>query len=499
MSSCSFASYLSMRCNAVAAAASAGSPSSSHNGSMGGGAMTAGSFHPSPPMAPHSALPHHFLSPLDLSDAGSPNKRQRNTSPDHRDSAPSSASILRPDAVSYFGFASSSSSPPSSHILAPTPCASSLASTPCAPRSILCTPSSPSRFVHFLCSPPFPELTGSSSNRSTSPSSPYTSPPCSRPLSRRSSTSKSVRFARCTNASVFPTHSTEEYDRSPIVPTGESESLELKRTDDDDDDGGWVQCHVRDKKRAQQDKDAAHQAAIQAAAVAAGAKLPKHSPAMENPVEGVHGLIEGGFFVGDSAERDGCHPALQPPRSPSLEPTPMATIPPPTTGVHCVATAVIPEVEDDEQLEFEDEGMVVDDSTESASDESHGSANVPALVRTGSMSDDDDSSANGSSSAHSADDFALRSSSPDGTGLDSEAAMRAACEAGMADQEPRIRRGSATSSDGGYGASEDGGSSDTVGEKERKKAECRKRFGLCAFGKVSRSELFASHDSLGGF
>ncbi|GAA5886498.1 hypothetical protein JCM6882_001658 [Rhodosporidiobolus microsporus] len=483
MSSCSFASYLSMRVNAVASAASNGSTGGGNGAAVAAAPSSSSShgFHLPSALPPHAHLP----SPLDLSDAGSPHKRQRNTSPDH--SAPSSASTLRPEANSYFAFAASNASITTIH--APTP-SSSTSSTPCAIRSILCTPSSPSRFATLLAPPSFRSgSTFSLFARSTSPSSPYTSPPCSRPLSRRSSTSKSVRFARCTNASVFPTHSTDEYDRSPIVPTGVSESLELKRTDDDDDDGGWVQCHVRDKKRQQQqDKDAQQQAAIQAAAVAAGAKLPKHASAMENPVEGVHGLIEGGFFVGDSAERDGAHPAL------AAASSSLSTV---AAAAAVDTPPAIPEVEDDEQLEFfEDEGMVVDDSTESASDESHStttSSAVPRLVRTGSLSDDDSSSVSAGSSSESA----LRSSSPDGTGLDPDAAMHAAYGS-----QPRIRRGSATSSDGGgAGSAEEGaaGEPPEPEEREKKRAECRKRFGLCAFGKVSRSELFASHDSLGGF
>ena len=137
--------------------------------------------------------------------------------------------------------------------------------------------------------------TPSESLCSTVCSSPFTSPPISRPVSRRSSTSKSVRFARCTNASVFPTHSTTEYDRSPIVPTCEAQSLEIKRCKNDDDDGEWVQCQAREK----------------AAAAAAGARLPKHAPAMENPVEGVHGLIEGAYFVGEERD-DPAFPATTP-------------------------------------------------------------------------------------------------------------------------------------------------------------------------------------------
>ncbi|GAA6013230.1 hypothetical protein JCM10207_000826 [Rhodosporidiobolus poonsookiae] len=380
MSTCSFASYLSMRTGR----ASSGSAAVASTGPV------AAFHHPAP-----------ALSPLDCSDAGSPHKRQRNTSPDH--SAPSSASTLRPETSSYFAFAASSSSS-STTIVAPIPSHSSAASTPSGLRSILCTPSSP----ESPCT------------------SPFTSPPSSRPLSRRSSTSKSVRFARCTNASVFPTHSTIDYDRSPIIPTCEAQSLELKRQEDDDD-GGWVQCHVREKQAAAADGEPS-------AAKRCGPQLPKYSPAMENPVEGVHGLIEGGFFVGE--ERD---------------------LP---SAAAADAASVIPE--DDEELEFEDDHMVVDDSTESASDEAH-LAPVPRLVRTGSLSDD--------SSATDSDELPTSSASslPDPL-------------------EPRSRRGSG-SSDG----------DDSAEEKERKKQECRKRFGLCALGKWSRSEVFASHDSLGGF
>ncbi|GAA5880995.1 hypothetical protein JCM8547_008338 [Rhodosporidiobolus lusitaniae] len=434
MSTCSFTSFLSMR----AQASSSGNPGAAASSTSAGGPLAAFHSHPV------HRLPAS-ISPFDLSEqSGSPHKRQRNTSPDH--SAQSSASTLRAEASSYFSYAAVEPSPLQASTSSST---SSSESTPCAPRSILCTPSSP---------------------LSSNPSSPFTSPPCSRPLSRRSSTSKSVRFARCTNASVFPTHSTEEYDRSPIIPTSGSESLELKRSDDDDD-GGWVQCHVRDKKKECVKAD--------------GPQLPKHSPAMENPVEGVHGLIEGGFFVGDSAERDGRHPALREPMAPMS--TACTSFLPPGA-----IPEALPEVEHEDELELElnldldsggyaddrgddDDLMVVDDSAESA--DSHQSTSsplsddsqpVPRLVRTGSLSDDDTS----------ADESALRSSSASPE-LESEGGVR-------------VRRGSASSAATSEGEEEEGGA-------ERRKAECKKRFGLCALGKFSRSDLFLSHDSLGGF
>jgi hypothetical protein len=147
MSSCSFASYLSMRTSSSSTAVSSSSVA----------VASAQTAHPSSSsnFLPHA---HHLsssippsISPFDLTDpspaptGASPHKRQRNTSPDH--SAASSASTLRAEAKSYFGFTSPEASTAS---LPPT---SSPELTPVAPRSILCTPSSPLSCVYSY--PPF--------------------------------------------------------------------------------------------------------------------------------------------------------------------------------------------------------------------------------------------------------------------------------------------------------------------------------------------------------
>ncbi|BGP51004.1 hypothetical protein JCM10450v2_006930 [Rhodotorula kratochvilovae] len=407
--SCSFSSYLHMR-GYSAGLSVGGSPSC-------GGVGTSGPVAAAP-------LHHHAPSPNPL-DVGSPSKRQRNRSPDSSAPQPEEhhhLSNLSVDATaSYFGaFVLPSSDSCSPFATVSTSTLTTAAPSPVCPlKSILCAPSSPS---------------------STVPSSPCTSPPVSRPVSRRSSTSKSVRFARCTNASVFPTHSTTEYDRSPIVPTCEAQSLEIKRCKNDDDDGEWVQCQAREK-------------AAQAAAAGAGARLPKHAPAMENPVEGVHGLIEGAYFVGEERD-DPAFPATTPPCG--------------ALGVQLQPHALdIPEALDevDEDAEFDaiDHGVdgdgeyvMVDDSAES--DEAHLAGDVPSLSRSDS-----------SDEASSSEDLAAgaagpRSSSPEGSVTD----------AGASPEEQQA-------------------------ERERRCAERKKKFGLCALGKWTRQDLFHSTDSLGGF
>lgn len=445
MSSCSFSNFLQMRNYGKGSATSPAASSSSCATAV----ASAG------PVA--AALQHHAPTPSAL-DVGSPHKRQRNRSPDASSStAPALAQqpeheLQRHDVLStvsvdaaagYFGAfvlpsSDMSSSSPSSTTLTPASPA-----PVCPLKSILCAPSSPT---------------------STVPSSPCASPPVSRPVSRRSSTSKSVRFARCTNASVFPTHSTTEYDRSPIVPTCEAQSLEIKRCKNDDDDGEWVQCQAREK----------------AAAAAAGARLPKHAPAMENPVEGVHGLIEGAYFVGE--ERD--DPAF-PATTPACGSLGVSTVVSGASGgiVPVVVPPVIPEALDEELDEDDDadfaaldhgvdgdgELMLVDDSAES--DEPHAAAgaaeSVPRLVRSDSSDEASSSEEGGASSVH-------RSSSPEGSVSGADAASTSASSV----------------------ASVGPGAGDEPAEPPR----CaKKKFGLCALGKWTRQDLFHSTDSLGGF
>ncbi|GAA6057071.1 hypothetical protein JCM3770_001443 [Rhodotorula araucariae] len=396
--SCSFSSYLHMRGYSAGLTVGA-SPSC-------GGVETSG---------PVAAAPLHHCAPSpNPLDVGSPSKRQRNRSPDSSvQPEDSHLSNLSVDATaSYFGaFVLPSSDSCSSFASASVSTMTTAAPSPVCPlKSILCAPSSPS---------------------STVPSSPCTSPPVSRPVSRRSSTSKSVRFARCTNASVFPTHSTIEYDRSPIVPTCEAQSLEIKRCKNDDDDGEWVQCQAREK----------------AAAAAAGARLPKHSPAMDNPVEGVHGLIEGAYFVGEERD-DPAFPATTPPCG--------------ALGVPNIPEALA-EVDEDDEFDALDHGVdgdgefiMVDDSAES--DEAHG---VPPLSRSDT-----------SDEASSTEDLATTATAPRSSSPEGSVAGTTPDTAPTPEEEA---------------------------ERERRCAERKKKFGLCGLGKWTRQDLFHSTDSLGGF
>lgn len=144
---------------------------------------------------------------------------------------------------------------------------------------------------------------------SSPPSSKNSSPPLSRRSSTGGASSKSVRFARCTNASVFPALSGEEYDRSPIVPTCESESLALPRRKRSEAEG-WIKCVERERAAAAKAKAGrGGKGKIDGGRLVVGATacMPVLGQGMgdggiENPVEGVHGLIEGsngGYFVGE--------------------------------------------------------------------------------------------------------------------------------------------------------------------------------------------------------
>ncbi|GAA5876746.1 hypothetical protein JCM3774_003461 [Rhodotorula dairenensis] len=479
MSTCSFSSYLSARASFIVAPATTDSAPVTASGPA---AVTA-------PASVHSRhFPHtthhldHVAPSPSLSDAGSPFKRQRNRSPDSTVVAssalptPESASIAAVDgtlsasvaAASYFAAFHPHHGPPPSGLAPPTPSSSPLHTPLVAPvpKSILCVPSSP---ISTVCS------------------SPFTSPPVSRPVSRRSSTSKSVRFARCTNASVFPTHSTEEYDRSPIVPTCESQSLEIKRCKAEDEEEGWIMCQAR-----------------LAAAAAGGDKpqvprLPKHAPTMDNPVEGVHGLIEGGFFVGDERDRLGGST--------------------PTCGAAGMLPEVVPEEEDEEDdLDLNPlEGALNDEDLDVEIE----------LVNSGGLGERmlvDDAPADLDVMLE-LDMERRRSVSPSGSVASSSSAVSAASSLVVPDGDVRGRRpghaarddsppstASTSSNDEGDSSSTATGPasvtelSSSAGSVAGESAAVpavdapkKKRFGLCGLGKYTRQDIFSSHDSLGGF
>lgn len=464
MSSCSFASFLQFRNSQRPTHATAGVTS---------GSKTEGpsSFAAPPLMSPldlsstaHPPLSSHPFSPTSSncssssfgSDSASPHKRHRAHSPDSNpgNSFPSLHSFSSEFGTSSFPFSSFTGgvvSIPSveSVIASPQP-------TPLPVRSILCASSSPP---------------------SSAVDTPLSSPPPTRPVSRRSSTSKSVRFARCTNASVFPTHSTEEYDRSPIIPTCGAQSLELKRScsaeGDEDEGGGWIKCVEREKVVAG------------GGGGTGGAKLPKNSPNMENPVEGVHGLIEGGFFVGE--ERD------------QLANTSNGTAV--VTGIPGVGVITEDiELEDETLLELGDE-MLVDDSTETVDDDDDdGDRIVPdqdATPRRGSIQDD--------SSSSSEEDIELPPSSAESSGPYGSSSSNASSSTSSIGHHQRTR-GDSSSPEMSATTVEEGDSAD---ERERERVvkeekaavalKKKQRFGLCSLGKYTRQDVFGTHDSLGGF
>lgn len=294
---------------------------------------------------------------------------------------------------------------------------------------------------------------------------------------------------------MFPTHSTEEYDRSPIVPTCGAQSLELKRScsadGDEDEGGGWIKCVEREKVAAA----AASQgfgSALPAGTALGGAKLPKNSPSMENPVEGVHGLIEGGFFVGE--ERDQL----------ANNTGGLAVV----TGIPGVGV-ITEDIElEDEVLELEDD-MLVDDSAETVDDDDDEDLHlvVPDQACTPRRGSFQEESASGSSSSSCSDeDIELPPASTEShPGPYGSSASNASSSTSSIGQHGRTR-GDSNSPDMSATTVDEGDSAD---ERERERAvkeekaaaalKKKQRFGLCSLGKYTRQDVFGTHDSLGGF
>lgn len=372
---------------------------------------------PSQPISPDS-------SSNSSAEGGSPSKRAREHSPD------SSISSTSPPDNTYFKQHDNVAPTPDTAsdatitLAAPTP---TIPAT-CVVRSILCA-----TFADIYS--PF-----NSSSSASALSSPGTSsPPISRPLSRRSSTgcsTKSVRFARCTNASVFPALSVEEYDRSPIIPTTESESLELPKRKRGEAEGGWIKCVERERAAA------AKRGLDKMKSTACGPRPSLTISSLENPVEGVHGLIEGGYFVGEERDHD--------------------------------------ESFDETEEMDDDDGMVVDD------EETGGHGDEPSEpIQDDSSGDEDHQPPSSSSSAESTKDLvssptSLTAEVPLSRGLGIQRIDAEDSDSEDEDEETRIRR-------------------EKEEERARSRAKCRERYGLCALGKYTRQEVFQSYDSLGGF
>ncbi|BGP27032.1 hypothetical protein JCM10295v2_005994 [Rhodotorula toruloides] len=471
MSSCSFASYIQMR-----TAAFCSSPSSPSSGPTS--------------VAASPTLVHLAPSPVRSTDSASPHKRQRNKSPspsspspsfsphDSPADSPTTPTVAKPgpkvDPLSYF-FAASATNSASTAVLPKTAAPSPV----CPLRSILCT-------SHF-------DESGSLVTPSTS--SPATSsPPVSRPISRRSSTStsttlsrststshKSVRFARCTNASVFPTHSTEDYDRSPIVPTGEKESLEIYRCPrgggegEDGEGGGWIMCHA--KKAGGVEGEGKRKRFLPSSSSSSSWASGASTGGSMMPVEGVRGLFAGSYFEGE--ERD--HPLF-----------------PASTPACGTAGVVIPEAEeededDEDQARLLGEGigddgelMEVDDSAEAEGPEEvemereEPDAEVEAEV--GAM-----------------ELLAVSTSSDRRRGSDSSAHSSSSASSATSTDESHPHRASSPSTPTSSPPAEFANDEERERDKAQRCAERKKRFGLIGLGKYTRQELFQSHDSLSGF
>lgn len=381
------------------------------------------------------------------SDAGnfSPQKRPRADSPDTDASSCASAA----DGVPYYSPAATSSKVIVRSILCQTQSADALGDLPTASQ------------------PPSPG-------------------PSSRPLSRRSSTGqscKSVRFARCTNASVFPALSGEEYDRSPIVPSTEAESLALPKRAAGEAARGWIKCVERERAAA---ADKAKRCAPH----------PQSGLAAVSLVEGVHGLVEGGYFVGE--ERD---EGFEEEGSDDM---------------------FVDDEEDirDEEDDYDDDD---EDNNQDVSDDDEVEApqrmTLPALTRDDSSGDDSDGLTIATESEPASATLSITSfASSSQTTLHAFAPQSPSVPALPA--SPSLGRRTPSPPRGlglGFGMepaarAEEGEDDDEVTEeeeramREREAAEqkqrakkCRERFGLCALGKYTRAEVFASYDSLGGF
>lgn len=305
----------------------------------------------------------------------------------------------------------------------------------------------------------------------------------SRPLSRRSSTGcsqKSVRFARCTNASVFPALSGDEYDRSPIIPTTESESLELPKRKRGEAEG-WIKCVERERAAAAK-KGLGYKVGVDCKPC--GPRPTVTISNLENPVEGVHGLIEGGYFVGeerdddrfseegDMGDDDDDHmlvddeqtgPAGHDPLLSMSILEPGHLIQDDSSGDDDELLERASDLDDDVEDEPDDEEEEEDDVRDATVHRLEGGSSSPVL--------DDNQSATSL-------DHALSDQSSSDTTVTSVTTAESAAGA-ITVESTREREAKAAA--------------------KVKANKCRERYGLCALGKYTRQEVFQSYDSLGGF
>ncbi|KAI5479381.1 hypothetical protein MNV49_003715 [Pseudohyphozyma bogoriensis] len=269
--------------------------------------------------------------------------------------------------------------------------------------------------------------------------SPSSSPPSSRASSRRSSTgcsSKSVRFARCTNASVFPALSGEEYDRTPIVPTCAEESLTLPKRKRDEEEG-WIKCVERARVEKEKLKKKAAECLVKS-----GTECGIGNS--NTSVEGVHGLLGSSRFGEDTDES-----------------------------------------EEEEEVEEED-GMVVDDEEDGQERDV-----TPPLVHDEASSSEESEGvltdvASSSPPLCSLTAFSISSSTTTITSSSSSTPI-------VTSNKASVGFGRTDSIDPQEAEEEERARAEE--ECEKRKA----RFGICALGKYTRAEVFQSYDSLGGF
>ncbi|SCV69430.1 BQ2448_2450 [Microbotryum intermedium] len=315
------------------------------------------------------------------------------------------------------------------------------------------------------------------------------SEPTSRPLSRRSSTgasstTKSVRFARCTNASVFAALSVEEYDRSPIIPTCESESLELPKRQNREEDG-WIKCVERERAAA-------------AKRIATGQSLPALSPSMDNPVEGKHGLLEGGYFVGGEREEHS-----------SDEDEDMMVVDDEETGeIHDTPGRI----QDDSSGDDESDGILSITSEQNQPILRLVSSQPSSFAPTYTISPVSDTDLLKHATLNAAVCAAITLTTPvvdltptASPALPSTATFGPTLAPGAEAESTGVESSTDDSSPIEASAEEEGDADAAAvaariqREKKEKAKKCRERYGLCALGKYSRAEVFSSYDSLGGF
>lgn len=301
----------------------------------------------------------------------------------------------------------------------------------------------------------------------------------------------------------------EEYDRSPIIPTTESESLELPKRKRGEAEG-WIKCVERERAAAAK-KGLGFKMGVDCKPCGPRPVVNTNggttTSSLENPVEGVHGLIEGGYFVGeerdvlagssvDTFERfseegdlgdvdDGedmvvddeqTGPGGHDPLMSMSVLEPGSLIQDDSSGDDELERASDLEEEEDEDEEDED----VDEKDD---------RDVTLMQRSETVT-----TPTAAGSAHRAVSPAAAPAVRPASPARENSVERTLSDQGSVDSTMTTTAASSSaSSDGGVAAAA------AAAAAKVKASKCRERYGLCALGKYTRQEVFQSYDSLGGF